>query len=733
MPTPTLPIGTLTTANTFRQWLTTTNSIVDLVNSNTMLIAGYTVNGAFTLSKDSVTSLTVANSLTVNSSATYLKDNPVTIDSNVTISTSATSVSIRSNTFSIFSPNGTFINASAVTLNASALTTTSNVSITNASSFLTVSASTLVSGPVTLSNTVVLSGNTVYAKVVQISSDGVANAASSSGLENNYSPLGLDTATVLQIQPLSSVLVLTGLAAPATLTSNTGAKVLYLYNTSGTYKITLKSANNNSDVINQFKIAGDVDFDIPPGVSIPMLYTSVLKKWVPLNQMTAAFLQLQVSGDTTITGKLNVTDITTLNANLTANTSTNTLYVDVVNNRVGIGRIPNAGLHVATATIFDANVTFSAPMTIAAGMLYGNSSVNTTINSTAIVVSNSTTNTAVTSVLISTANTSGRANLEPGKLTIGTSVVNTSAMSTGNFTVTGSANINFDGTSSITITTGSPVKRDLYGVAPTGSIVMFAGSTVPTGWLLCNGQSISTSTYATLYGVIGTTYGGSGGSFSVPNLQQRFPLGASGVLGTTGGASSHSHSITTDTVAGHTHSVSGSTDTQGSHAHGFSYSTSFTTSSAGGHSHSFTTDAAGAHSHSFDLQQHTHGVGSITVNCSTSDSNTYTPSSDTGSYVATSSHGHTITLGGTTDGIDSNHSTTTGGVDGHTHTGSTDSVGGHTHTGTVSGSGSTDTQGSHSHSVTGTAATAGSHSHSGSSDSQSNLPPYLTLNFIIKT
>jgi len=41
---------------------------------------------------------------------------------------------------------------------------------------------------------------------------------------------------------------------------------------------------------------------------------------------------------------------------------------------------------------------------------------------------------------------------------------------------------------------------------------------VPTGWLLCNGSSYSTSAYSSLYSVIGNSYGSVGaGFFNVPN------------------------------------------------------------------------------------------------------------------------------------------------------------------------------------------------------------------------
>jgi microcystin-dependent protein len=64
---------------------------------------------------------------------------------------------------------------------------------------------------------------------------------------------------------------------------------------------------------------------------------------------------------------------------------------------------------------------------------------------------------------------------------------------------------------------------------PTGSIIAFAGSSssLPSGYLLCDGTQYSCTTYAALCAVIGSTWGGDGSTtFNVPNLRGRFPLGA---------------------------------------------------------------------------------------------------------------------------------------------------------------------------------------------------------------
>src|SRR5262245_30304705 len=61
--------------------------------------------------------------------------------------------------------------------------------------------------------------------------------------------------------------------------------------------------------------------------------------------------------------------------------------------------------------------------------------------------------------------------------------------------------------------------------SPAGSVVMFGGATVPSGWLLCNGQAVSRTTYANLFAAIGTAYGSGDGTstFNVPNVEAKFP------------------------------------------------------------------------------------------------------------------------------------------------------------------------------------------------------------------
>lgn len=70
----------------------------------------------------------------------------------------------------------------------------------------------------------------------------------------------------------------------------------------------------------------------------------------------------------------------------------------------------------------------------------------------------------------------------------------------------------------------SGVKWDNAGGGiPTGTILDYAGSSAPSGYLMCDGSAVSRTTYAALFGVIGTTYGAGDGSttFNLPDCRGR--------------------------------------------------------------------------------------------------------------------------------------------------------------------------------------------------------------------
>ena len=74
---------------------------------------------------------------------------------------------------------------------------------------------------------------------------------------------------------------------------------------------------------------------------------------------------------------------------------------------------------------------------------------------------------------------------------------------------------------------GAASAADVAAAIPTGLIFYHAATTAPTGFLACDGSAVSRTTYATLFGVIGTTFGSGDGSttFNVPDLRGEFIRG----------------------------------------------------------------------------------------------------------------------------------------------------------------------------------------------------------------
>jgi len=131
---------------------------------------------------------------------------------------------------------------------------------------------------------------------------------------------------------------------------------------------------------------------------------------------------------------------------------------------------------------------------------------------------------------------------------------------TGAFTLDGAT-----GTSGQVMTSAgsgaTPTWADKVDGVLAGFIQMYGAASAPTGWLLCDGSAVSRSTYATLFALIGTTFGAGDGSstFNVPDMRDKFPVGSGSTyaLNATGGSAnstlpSHTHTATV-TDSGHNH------------------------------------------------------------------------------------------------------------------------------------------------------------------------------------
>lgn len=157
-------------------------------------------------------------------------------------------------------------------------------------------------------------------------------------------------------------------------------------------------------------------------------------------------------------------------------------------------------------------------------------------------------------------------------------------------------------------------------IVPTGTVALYPGSSVPNGWVECNAQELSISTYPDLYNAItnnGTAFpygsntngSGSAGSthFRVPDLRGRVAIGSgtgSGLTARTLGNWGGAQSVTVaDATIAHTHNFPHSHSQP--HTHGTYHGQLYTNPNGdlvGGTFHT-----AGDHTHTYN--NHTHPIG----------------------------------------------------------------------------------------------------------------------------
>ena len=209
----------LLTSDTFRTWLTRTNTAIDLLNSNTV-IATINAVGAFAVSNttDTTSSLTIYHATggqtLANSTGLFLSGNTTFSGPNFTANTESNVFTVSSNTTLLESLGGTTIN--------SALVASKTLEVTGAA---TLSNTFALTGTATFSSNVSVAHNltvsqTLYGKTMVFSVSGaVVSDVLSSSNHQNYTISGLAEASVLRINADARNIALTGLTAPTNLTT----------------------------------------------------------------------------------------------------------------------------------------------------------------------------------------------------------------------------------------------------------------------------------------------------------------------------------------------------------------------------------------------------------------------------------------------------------------------------------------------------------------------------------
>jgi microcystin-dependent protein len=102
---------------------------------------------------------------------------------------------------------------------------------------------------------------------------------------------------------------------------------------------------------------------------------------------------------------------------------------------------------------------------------------------------------------------------------------------------------------------------------PAGRVVAFAGTTTPEGWLSCDGASYAIADYEELYAAIGTTWGGSGGNFNVPDLRNRVAVGAGDDFSISDVGGTQTETLDLSEIPAHDHVASGTSVVDLGHTH----------------------------------------------------------------------------------------------------------------------------------------------------------------------
>ena len=276
---------------------------------------------------------------------------------------------------------------------------------------------------------------------------------------------------------------------------------------------------------------------------------------------------------------------------------------------------------------------------------------------------------------------------------------------TGSITITGAA-----GTTALTpastdntvkIATTAYVQTAIAGnLTITGTIQMWPTNSAPTGYLLCNGTAISRTTYAALFAVVGSTFGSGDGSttFNLPNYVNRMPFGAN---------------------AATTASVTGAIN-DGSTLAGTTLTVSSVSSGTLAVGQVITGTGITANTRIIALGTGTGGAGTYTVNISQLVASTGITANP---WVSNGS------TGGATDGVVVSHTHTATVTDpGHAHSiNMQNSNASYAGGPVIPGTGTTYSTNSNTTGIT------VANSTEGVTGTNANLPPYLGINFIIKT
>ena len=300
--------------------------------------------------------------------------------------------------------------------------------------------------------------------------------------------------------------------------------------TNGVNALTIDAAGNvamegNLSAVGSFSCSGDTDtgtLTVSGATTLSNTLSVALN--TTLSSAVTVGTTLSVTGATTLSGGLTVTGNETVNGTLSISNGANNTqltqtvssasYANSLHLNRGAGNDTYVGL--TNAGTFDINTSEGVPVRIVTA--------------------------AGEALRVTTSN----------QLAIGTTSASHTLEVNGTFNVSGAATAPTasPGDNSTNIATTAFVALN---ASPTGATFMFPISTPPTGFLECNGASLSTTTYSRLFAVLGYLYGGSGESFNLPDMPGMFMRGWDDSRGVDSGRAIGTYQA--DIFAQHTHDV----------------------------------------------------------------------------------------------------------------------------------------------------------------------------------
>lgn len=383
----------------------------------------------------------------------------------------------------------------------------------------------------------VINGFTSFRKGVNIINSGVLNGTATSAQNLEINSLKYSAANFLRKNDASGTgQVITGKVVYQTPTDQTGSigrDGLIINNGNSTEYIQLYKSGNNALLLN-YKSGGKIVFQTKPSTSSTLEDTLTIEsRKVGINTTTNALSPtLDVYGTVNILSTLTIVSTSSgafnlmggvsvgksavINENLVVSGTTTATGTVRLGTKTGSGAaiVPNnTGTYdIGTPTMPFRNLYVSGILASTGTFIYG----SIVGNATGLEYSSEfKLQGQVTATSFTYAGTGSEATF--------TTSLTRNAISSQTSITTASSSLSMLVLDESTSTSSlSKISRAnfLSDVSFTGMITAYGGSVAPTGWLKCDGSGYTTSTYSSLYSLIGYTYGGSGSTFNVPKMDK---------------------------------------------------------------------------------------------------------------------------------------------------------------------------------------------------------------------